>query len=114
MLHIQVEQGLGQTRAAARDYDRFKATPYAVTTEGKMKAVDYLMAAGRYAEAADCFSVLDAFTAENEIDISLDWLGVKFFPKLRANIQAGRVDSALFVAGQIAAGDFCNEDTTEK
>ena len=103
MLHIRVEQGLGHARAAAREYDRFKTTPYAGTTEGKMKAVDYLMAAGRYAEAADCLSVLDAYTAENEIDLSLDWLGEKYFPKLRANIQAGRIDSALFVASQIAA-----------
>lgn len=103
MLHIRVEQGLGHTRTAAREYDRFKATPYAASTEGKMKAVDYLMAAGRYAEAADCLSVLDAYTADNEMAVSLDWLGERYFPKLRANLQAGRVDTALFVAGQIAA-----------
>lgn len=103
MLHIRVEQGLGHTRKAAREYDRFKATSYAGTTEGKMKAVDYLMSAGRYAEAADCLSVLDAYTAENGIDLSLDWLGERYIPKLWANLQARRTDSALFVAGQIAA-----------
>ncbi len=103
MLHIRVEQGLGHTAVAARAYDRYKATPYAGMDEGKMKAVDYLMAARRYAEAADCFSVLDQYTTENEIDLSLDWLGEAYFPKLRANLEAGRSDSALFVAGQIAA-----------
>jgi len=103
MLHIRVEQGLGHTAVAARAYDRYRATPYADTDEGKMKAVDYLMAARRYAEAADCFSVLDEYTAENEIAFSLDWLGEAYIPKLRANLQAGRRDSALFVAGQVAA-----------
>ena len=103
MLHIRVEQGLGHERAAAAAYARYLATPYAGTQEGRMKAVDYLMAAGRYAEAADCLSDLDAYTAENEMDISLDWLGERYIPKLRANLRAGRGDSALVVAGQIAA-----------
>lgn len=103
MLRIRVEQGLGHAAAAARAYDRYRATPYAATDEGKMEAVDYLMSAGRYAEAADCFAVLDTYTRDNEIELSVDWLGEAYIPKLRANLLADRKDSALFVAGQVVA-----------
>ena len=89
---------LGQKDSAAAEYAEFRKYPCAYTVVGLIQSNDYLMPAERWADAADNY-------------VALDWLVNKpymeeiyayYFPKFRANYNAGRKDSALFVAHQIA------------
>ena len=59
------------------------------------------MEAHRYAEAADCYAETDQFMATYYSDVTLEHIQETYMPKLRANLYAGRKDSALYVARQI-------------
>lgn len=59
------------------------------------------MLAGRYAEAADNYTHLDQVFLKRDLDLSLDNIGTYLLPKMRANIMAGRKDSALAVGMKI-------------
>ena len=95
-------QGLGRDTLAANAYSQFLATGYAHTDYGRINAADYLMAIGRYAEASDNYAVLDLVLDPTASELSLDEISQLLIPKLRANYFAGRKDSALYVARQIA------------
>ena len=97
-----VAQGLGQEADAERAYQAFCASNYAKTDNGILTSPDFLNLARRYAEAADCYEGLDRFMQQYGFDYSLERIGNLLIPKLRANLQAGRKDTALYVAGQIA------------
>ena len=58
--------------------------------------------AARYAEAADNYTQLDRFIKEWGYEYDLETIGNNLLPKLRSNYHAGRQDSALHVAMQIA------------
>ena len=94
-------QGLGQEADAERAYQAFCASKYAKTDNGILTRPDFLSLARRYAEAADCYEGLDRFIQQHGFDYTLDRIGNLLIPKLRANLQAGRKDTALYVAGQI-------------
>lgn len=66
-----------------------------------INATDYLMLAGRYAEAADNYTHLDQVFLKRDLDMSLDNIGTYLLPKMRANIMASRKDSALAVGMKI-------------
>ena len=53
------------------------------------------MAAGRYAEAADNYSALNLMFEKRDYELSLDNIGQYLLPKMKANVLAGRKDSAL-------------------
>ena len=89
---------LGNTDSAAVEYDTFIKDAY-----GDLNAIiqandQYLMPAKRYAEAADHYDYLDFFVDKPW----LEEISAYYFPKLRANYYAGRKDTALRVAMQIA------------
>ena len=89
---------LGLRDSAATEYAEFRKYQDAYTLNGLIQSNDYLMNAGRWADAADNYEYLDYF-----IDIPyLEEIGAYYFPKFRANYNAGRKDSALFVAHQIS------------
>ena len=89
---------LGQTDSAATEYAEFRKFPCAYTVNGFIQANDYLMNAARWADAADNYRALDWFIDKPY----LEEISAYYFPKFRANYNAGRKDSALFVAHQIS------------
>ena len=70
--------------------------------EGRINGCDYLVAAHRYSEASDNYIHLDQFIKDWGYDYNLETIGRHLLPKLRANYNAGRKDSALHVAMQIS------------
>ena len=95
-------QQLGQSEEAARHYDEHRKTVFSQRNVALINATDYLMLAGRYAEAADNYTHLDQVFLKRHLDLSLDNIGTYLIPKMRANILAGRKDSALAVSMKIA------------
>ncbi len=103
LLHrAQVCQMQGKEAEAARYYEQYKSTDYGSSLEGRINGCDYLVEAHRYAEAADNYSQLNRFIKEWGYEYDLETIGNNLLPKLRSNYHAGRQDSALHVAMQIA------------
>lgn len=86
---------LGQHEEAARHYAEHRKTHFSATNLARINACDYLMAAGRYAEAADNYSALNLMFEKRDYELSLDNIGQYLLPKMKANVLAGRKDSAL-------------------
>ena len=95
-------QGLNRSEEAAKIYDKFMTTQYSRTPKGRIDANDYLTAANRWEEAADNYSSLDAMMGETPQNYSLDNIENLVLKKYRAELQAGRHDSAVQVALNIS------------
>ena len=93
---------MGQRDSAAAEYEEF--CKYKTTREvnGYIQANDYLMPAGRWKEAAENYEFLDSFIKWRVPKVYLEEIHAYYLPKFRANINAGRKDSALYTAKQIA------------
>ena len=100
---IRARAALGQGRKdyAERAFADYNRTDCSKTIGGRICATNYLMTAQRYEEAADCYAEADQFMKQHYADITLDHIQETYIPKLRANLYAGRKDSALYVARQI-------------
>ena len=98
----QVCQMRGQVAEAYRNYEAYSSTDFGQSVEGRINGCDYLVAARRYHEAADNYMNLDQFIRDWGYDYDLETIGRNLLPKFRANYHAGRRDSALSVAMQIA------------
>ena len=98
----QVCQMRGQTAEATRNYANYMSSDFGKSLEGRINGCDYLVSARRYDEAADNYTELDQFIKDWGYDYDLETIGKNLLPKLRANYYAGRRDSALRVAMQIA------------
>jgi len=94
-------EGLGKKQEAARVFEAFQETMFSKTPEGHIVANDYLIAAGRWDEAADNYTSLDAMLAEQEDGFTLDNIRKLALKKYHANLSAGRRDSAMAVSLQI-------------
>lgn len=94
-------QQLGRTEEAAQHYDKHLKTVFSQRNVALINATDYLMLAGRYAEAADNYILLDQVFQKRDLDVSLDNIGTYLLPKMRANVLAGRKDSAIAVGMMI-------------
>ena len=90
-------QGLGNPADAAKAYQAFLTTDFSKTSSALIYANDYLMAAGRYKEAADNYQNLDRMLTERGMRESLDIIQLFLLPKFRANAWALRRDSAVAV-----------------
>lgn len=103
LLHrAQVCQMRGQEAEAVRYYAQYDSTDYGSSLEGRINGCDYLVEAHRYAEAADHYTQLDRFIKEWGYEYDLETIDNNLLPKLLSNYYAGRKDSALHVAMQIA------------
>ena len=91
------------TADAAKAYNDCLNTKFGQSLDGIYDATDYLMPAHRYTEAADNFKLLDRMLSEWGIVLSLDNIQQYMFPKFRANVEAGRKDSAIAVGIKILA-----------
>ena len=94
-------QGLKKTKEAAKAYQEFLKTDYSKTGGGRINANDYLVAAQRYGEAADNYRYLDQMFEQTGMERSLDNIQLYMLPKFRANLEAGRRDSARIIATNI-------------
>ena len=96
-------QGLNKIDEAAKAYLKFLETDYSKTAAGRINANDYLVAAHRYAEAADNYRYLDQTLKDMGVELSLDNIQLYLLPKYRANAESGRRDSARVTAERILA-----------
>ena len=92
--------GLGQKGEATKVYEHYLTTQYSQTPEGRIAVNDYLSAAGRWAEVADNYECLDDLLGHK--DYSIEDFQKMVLPKFKANLQAGRRDSAMAVALDIS------------
>ena len=92
-----VLQGLGQQREAARIYTELADSDFGKSDEGLIGLATYLMEAGRMGEAADNFTHLDQLVQQRGLEPTLDNISTYLLPKYKANMGAGRIDSALAV-----------------
>ena len=94
-------QGLNKPEEAIKAYEAFKKTNYSKTGAGRINANDYLVAAQRFAEAADNYRYLDETMAHWGMEPSIDNIQLYLLPKYRANAEAGRRDSARAMGERI-------------
>ena len=94
-------QGLDKPKEARQAYLAFQKTNYSKTGPGRINANDYLVAAQRYAEAANNYQVLDKTLHDWGMEASLDNIQLYMLPKFFANDKAGRQDSARAIAERI-------------
>ena len=93
---------LGLTDSAAVEYAEFRKYDCAYSYVGLTQSNDYLMPAGRWEDAADNYQALDGFIVNCVSEVFMEEIYSYYMPKFRANYNAGRLDSALFVAKQIS------------
>jgi len=93
---------LGLTDSAAAEYAEFRKYRCAYDIVGLTQSNDYLMPARRWEDAADNYQALDWFIGNCVSEVFMEEIYSYYMPKFRANYNAGRMDSALFVAKQIS------------
>ena len=98
---IYIKQG--RIAGAVKAYDQFLKTDYSKTDDARLNSIDYLYCAGRYTEAADILQDFDRMAAEWNFELNLEVIKDFLFPKFNINYLAGRKDSALAIAVQIAS-----------
>ena len=96
----------GKNKEAEEAYNLYKQTNTAKQLYNIVNDNEYLMWSGHYAEAARNFEHLDAFLLSNGYKCDLENIGRYMIPKYRANMMAGRRDSAIHIANVIA--DYYN------
>jgi signal transduction histidine kinase len=92
----------GKHDEAERAYKAYQRTNTAHQLVNIVNNNEYLMRIGRYAEAARNFERLDEFILSNDYKCDIENMGRYMIPKYRANLLAGRIDSALNVANKVA------------
>lgn len=102
LYRAQIAEGCGKKVEGLQFFRDYLATDFAKTPLGRIHSCDYLMATHQYNEAANSYAVLDQFTLEYGMEPTLEKIGEGLMRKFRANYYAGRKDSALRVAAQIA------------
>ena len=95
-------QNTGQEKEAAKLFSASARTPYGKSSEGRLYANDFLVAASRFEEAADNFRDLNRLLSQNNIILTLDNIQQYLLPKYRANVGAHRTDSAIAIGVQIS------------
>lgn len=94
-------QKLHRNNEAAYAYNAFRHTNFGNSTLLDINAVTYLVDAHRYQEAADAYKDLDHILASSGFRLTLDNIQQFYTLKFRANMGAGRRDSALAVGMKI-------------
>jgi serine phosphatase RsbU (regulator of sigma subunit) len=97
-----LEHKRGGSIAAERAYRDYLSTRTSKRLGHIINSTEYLMLTERYEDAADHYQLLHRYMQESAFETDLENIGRYLFPKYRANLFAGRKDSALSVASQIA------------
>jgi len=94
-------EGQGRYSEASEVYRDYSQTVYALSPEGRIEGADYLTAAGRWDEAADCYLILDEQKTDSQDGLSLETIQNSVLKKYKVNIKAGRADVANAVARRV-------------
>ena len=97
-----LEQALGHTDKAEQAFAAYQSTRMAKQLGSIINSNEYLLQTHRYEEAARNYSQLERYLKESGYKADLDNIGRFMIPKYRANLLAGRRDSALYVATLVA------------
>ena len=92
----------GHTAEGEKAFAEYMSTNTAKKPGNIINSCRYLMATGRFKEAAANYAQLDEYMHEYGYEIDLENIGRFLIPKYHVNLLAGRRDSALQVATQIA------------
>ena len=95
-------EGVGRKGEAARIYQDFLETSYALTAEGLILGSDYLRQAGLWNDAADNLRSTERLIKEYGVDYSLQTIQEWMLKKFYVNMMAERVDTARAVSMLIA------------
>ena len=106
--HIALKRALYllESGHAAEAQTTFAAIPRSRLMEpiGYMEAADYLMAAGRYDEAADWYERIDStYLATDGAKMTFDIIATRLSPRYMAYRKAGRNADALLLADSVSA-----------
>ena len=91
------ELGMGNRVEADRYMAEYRKTNFSKKAGGPLEVAEYLLQAGRYAEAADIYPYLYKYLADVGSNFDFN-LAPQFCEMFKANYMAGRRDSALAVA----------------
>ena len=91
------ELGMGHRAEAEKYMAEYRKTNYSKKAAGPLEVAEYLLLAGRYAEAADIYPYLYKYLADVGSNFDFN-LAPQFCEMFKANYLAGRRDSALAVA----------------
>lgn len=94
--------GLNRNDEAEEAYHDFLKTKYSQTPEGHIVSNDYLEPEGRWQEVAANYESLDKMVDEYNAKHSLENMQKAALKKYRANLLAGRRDTAMAVSMQIS------------
>jgi serine phosphatase RsbU (regulator of sigma subunit) len=86
---------------AEKILEEYKKLDVGQSDFGRIHLANYMLQHDRFAEAADNLDVLDRFMHDNNMELTLDNL-ILYTNKLGVNVDAGRTDTALYVAEQVA------------
>lgn len=92
----------GKEEEARRAYYLYQQTNTAKQLASIINNNEYLMQTGQFSQAARNFERLDEFMLTNAYKCDLENIGRYLLPKYRANLLAGRQDSATQVASLVA------------
>lgn len=92
----------GRADDAGRAFSDYQSTNTAKQLGSIIKSSEYLLLTHRYDEAARNYEQLDYFLKKNGYKADFENFGLFMMPKFRANLLAGRRDSAIRVAMVIA------------
>ena len=100
-LKIKIAGANKDKEAAAKAFEEYQETAYSKTQDGRWKMINYLMKNKRFDEAADIYMLLDSRMSQKNGGLSLDNIRKHYVGKFKANVQAGRKDSAWVVAEKV-------------
>ena len=98
---LDLADSKGDAEGAEKILDEYKKMGIGQSDFGRIYLANYLIQHERFAEAADNLAVLDRFMHENNMEMTLDNF-ILYVNKMGANLEAGRKDTALYVAQQVA------------
>ncbi len=94
--------GLKRLEEAEKAYNDYLSTQFSKTPEGQIEANKYLEPLGRWTEAAENYESLDKIVEHGSNKFSLESMQKAALKKYRANLMAGRRDTAMAVSMQIS------------
>ena len=99
--HASALDGMGHHDEAKQVFNDALKSNYIQTNQGKLEAINYLLSAKRWDEAAQNFEVLEKQMKQYNVTVSMDIIQHYLLPKYRANIGAQRMEIANSVSRQI-------------
>ena len=94
--------GQGRIEEAERAFAEYQSTQTAQQLGNIISSNEYLLQAQRYEEAAQNYIQLDHFLKQGGYKADLENIGRYMIPKYKANLLAGHIDTAMFIATKVA------------